>query len=157
MTLRTESELDDLGRKLLAVLQEDARLSFSALGRRVGLSPPAVAERVRRMEQAGLITGYRAMVDPASAGLAITAFLRVLCSGERYQAVRQLAADLPDVLECHHVTGEDCFFIKVAVPSVEALEMVVDRFRAHGRTISSVALSAVVGGKEIVPPGRSKG
>ena len=157
MTLRTESTLDDLGRKLLAVLQEDARLSFSALGRRVGLSPPAVAERVRRMEQAGLITGYRATVDPALAGLAITAFLRVLCPGEKYQAVRQLAGDLPDVLECHHVTGEDCFFIKVAVPSVEVLETVVDRFRAHGRTISSVALSAVVGGKEIVPPGRSRG
>jgi Lrp/AsnC family leucine-responsive transcriptional regulator len=154
--MELQGDLDAVGRRLLAVLQEDARLSYNALARRVGLSPPAVAERVRRMEEAGLIAGYRADVDPARAGLPVIAFLRLLCPGDRQQAVRRLAIDLPRVLECHHVTGEDCFIIKVAAPSIAALEDIVDRFREHGRTISSIALSTVVADKPIVPPGRPR-
>lgn len=142
--LRIESELDETGRKILATLQREARIPFSELGRRVGLSAPAVAERVRRMEDAGLIVGWRAMVDRQQLGWAITAFMRVSCPGERYQAVRRLALDLPEVIDCHHVTGEDCFFVKLAVGSVAHLEQVIDRFRDLGRTVSSVVLSTIV-------------
>lgn len=149
-----ENDLDELGRDLLAALQADARLSFSALGRVVGLSPPAVAERVRRMEEAGLIAGYTVALDRGRLGLPITAFLRLTCPGGKYQAVRRLATDLPEVLECHHVTGEDCFLLKLAVASMADLERIIDRFRAHGRTVSSVVLSTAVEGKPPLPPRR---
>jgi Lrp/AsnC family leucine-responsive transcriptional regulator len=142
--LQIESELDDTGRRILAMLQREGRMPFSALGRRVGLSAPAVAERVRRMEDVGLITGWRVLVDRRRLGWTMTAFMRISCPGEKYQAVRRLAVDLPEVIDCHHVTGEDCFFVKLAVGSVEHLERIIDRFRDLGRTVSSVALSTIV-------------
>jgi Lrp/AsnC family leucine-responsive transcriptional regulator len=134
-SLAIESELDETGRNILAALQAEGRIGFSELGRRVGLSAPAVADRVRRMEDVGLITGWRA------------AFMRITCPGEKYQAVHRLAHDLPEVIDCHHVTGEDCFYVKLAVGSVEHLERAIDRFRDLGRTVSSVALSTIVEGK----------
>lgn len=144
MTDIIESELDETGRMILSALQNAGRMPFSELGRRVGLSAPAVAERVRRMEDVGLIAGYRAMVDKRQLGWGTTAFLRLTCPGEKYQAVRRLALDLPEVIDCYHVTGEDCFFIKLAVADVAHLERAIDRFRALGRTVSSVALSTTV-------------
>ena len=152
--LHIESEMDETGRRILAALQQDGRLPFSELGRRVGLSAPAVAERVRRMEEAGLIMGWRALVDRRRLGWSMTAFMRVSCPGENYQAVRRLALDLPEVIDCHHVTGEDCFFIKLAVGSVEHLERMIDRFRDIGRTVSSVALSTIVEDKPPAIPRR---
>ncbi len=154
--IKIEGSFDEKDGRLLAALQQNARLSFSALGRRVGLSAPAVAERVRRMEQSGLISGYRAVVDPARAGRPVTAFLRLLCPGDRYNAVRRLARELPAVLECHHVTGEDCFLLKVAVPSLAELDRIVERFRRLGRTVPAVVLSSAVESKEIAPPDRRK-
>ncbi len=148
-----EGELDEIGRNLLAILQRDGRIPLSELGRRVGLSPPAVAERVRRMEDTGLIGGYRAIVDRARLGWPMTAFMRVTCPGNKYQAIRQLALDLPEVIDCHHVTGEDSFFLKLAVGSVGHLERVIDRFRDLGRTVSSVALSTTVENKAPAIPG----
>jgi len=145
--LENESDLDEIGRKILSALVKEGRIGFSELGRRVGLSAPAVAERVRRMEDVGLIMGWRAVVDRARLGGGITAFMRVTCPGEKYQAVRRLAQEMPEIIDCHHVTGEDCFFIKMAVGSVEHLERVVERFRDLGRTVSSVALSTIVEGK----------
>jgi len=139
-----EGELDETSRTILTALQRDGRVAFSELGRRVGLSAPAVAERVHRMEHNGLITGYRALVDRDRLGWPITAFMRVTCPGDKYQAVRRLALDLPEVIDCHHVTGEECFFIKIAVGSVGELESVIDRFRELGKTVSSVALSRIV-------------
>ena len=151
--LRIESEMDATGRKILATLQREGRIPFSELGRRVGLSAPAVAERVRRMEDVGLIASWRAMVDRHRLGWAMTAFMRVSCPGEKYQAVRRLSLDLPEVIDCHHVTGEDCFFVKLAVGSVAHLEQVIDRFRGLGRTVSSVALSTIVEDKPpAIPP-----
>ena len=152
--LQVEGELDVTGRKILAALQQAGRLSFSELGRQVGLSAPAVAERVRRMEDEGLITGWRALVDRRRLGWAITAFVRVSCPGENYQAVRRLAIDLPEVIDCHHVTGEDCFFVKIAVGSVAHLERIIERFRDVGRTVSSVALSTIVEDKAPALPPR---
>lgn len=146
-SLSIRGDLDQTGRMILAILQEEGRIGFSELGRRVGLSAPAVAERVRRMEDTGLIVGWQAVVDRTRLGLHMTAFMRVTCPGEKYQAVHRLSRDLPEVIDCHHVTGEDCFYIKLAVGSVEHLETVIDRFRDLGRTVSSVALSTIVEGK----------
>lgn len=142
--LSIASEFDETGRNILAILQREGRIGFSELGRRVGLSAPAVAERVRRMEDAGLIVGWRAVVDRKRLGWGITAFMRITCAGEKYQAVHRLANDLPEVIDCHHVTGEDCFYVKLAVASVDHLEKVIERFRDLGRTVSAVALSTIV-------------
>ena len=136
--------LDDLDRKLLSALQDDARLSFRALGRRISLSQPAVADRVRRLEEAGILKGYSALVDRGRAGLPVTAFLRVSCTGAKFRAIHRLATELPGVLECHHITGEACFMIKVAEPTLAALEGTIERFREHGEAVSSVVLSSVV-------------
>jgi Lrp/AsnC family leucine-responsive transcriptional regulator len=141
--------IDSTDCKLLACLQEDARLSFRALGRRVDLSQPAVADRVRRLENAGVLTGYRGQIDRTAAGLPITAFLRVRCTTDKFKAVQRLACDLPAVLECHHVTGEDCFLIKVAANAMSGLEATIERFREHGETVSSVVLSTVAEDKPI--------
>ncbi len=130
--------------QLLSALQTDARLSYRALGRQVGLSQPAVADRIRRLEEAGVIAGYRARIDRGRAGLAITAFLRVTCAGDRFQAVHRLARDLPAVLECHHVSGEACFMIKIADATLAGLERTIERFREHGETVSSIVLSSIV-------------
>lgn len=141
--------LDSTDCKLLGCLQEDARLSFRALGRRVGLSQPAVADRVRRLEHAGVLTGYRGQIDRAAAGLPIAAFLRVRCTTDKFKAVQRLACDLPAVLECHHVTGEDCFLVKVTAAAMSDLEATIERFREHGETVSSVVLSTVAENKPI--------
>lgn len=139
-----EMALDEIDRRLLAALQQDARLSFRALGRQIGLSQPAVADRVRRMEEAGVLKAYQAAVDRRRAGLPITAFLRVTCTGDKYRAVHRLAQDLPAVLECHHVTGEACFMVKVADTDLAGLERTIERFREHGETVSSVVMSTIV-------------
>lgn len=154
-----ENLLDAHNRALLAALERDARLSYSALAREVGLSQPAVAERVRRLEEAGVLTGYRALVARAAVGRPLTAFLRLSCAADRNQAVATLARELPEVVDCHHVTGEDCFFLKLAVDSLDTLERVVDRFRAHGRAIVEIALSTVVEGKpvDLAPATRREG
>ena len=148
-----ESELDNLDRRLLDELQRDARLSYSALGRRVGLSQPAVAERVRRLEDAGVLTAYRARIDRTRAGVAVTAFLRVQCTADRFQAVHRLSRELTAVLECHHITGGDCFLIKVTAGTIARLERVIERFREHGDVVSSVVLSTVVEDKPVALPG----
>jgi len=139
-----DDSLDDTDRRLLAALQDDARLSYRALGRQIGLSQPAVADRVRRLEEAGILRHYRGVIDRPCAGLPVTAFLRVTCTGDKFQAIHRLAQELPAVLECHHVTGEACFLVKVAEPGLAALERTIERFRVHGETVSSVVLSSVV-------------
>lgn len=140
-------EIDPSNRALLTALQRDARLSYRALAQEVGLSQPAVAERVRRLEEAGVLTGYHAVISRDRVGLPITAFLRLTCPGHQFQAVSTLAHQLPQVLECHHVTGEDCFFIKLAVDSLQTLERVAERFRTHGRAVVTIALSSVIENK----------
>jgi Lrp/AsnC family leucine-responsive transcriptional regulator len=136
--------LDEIDCRLLTALQQDARLSFRALGREIGLSQPAVADRVRRLEETGVLAGYRAQIDRGRAGLPVTAFLRVTCTGDKFRAVHRLAEEQPGVLECHHITGEACFMVKAAAPDLPALERLIDRFREHGETVSSVVLSSVV-------------
>jgi Lrp/AsnC family leucine-responsive transcriptional regulator len=147
--------LDEIGRQILRTLQEDARISFSELGRRVGLSSPAVAERVRRMEEAGLIQGYRAMVNLDRLGYPITAYIRMGTSGPKVREADEMVKAIPEVLECHHLTGNDCFIIKVAVSSVRHLEEVICQLGHYGQTTTSIVLSSPVTSRAVEPPAES--
>lgn len=149
MALEIERLLDETGWHILEALQENARLSYSELGQRVGLSSPAVAERVRRMEDAGIITGYRAVVNTAKIGYPITAIMRMNSQGDRCTRINVQVREIPEVLECYRVTGEDCHVMKVMVSSVEHLESLIDRLSAFGQVTTSIVLSTTVTGRTI--------
>ncbi len=140
--LSLEKLLDKTGRQLLRELQENARLSFSELGRRVGLSTPAVVERMRRLEEAGLVTGYRAEVSPEKMGLPITAYIRLFTAAKEYPRFLALAETMPEIMECYHVTGAESFVLKVVTESLGHLESVIARVSPFGETATSVVLSA---------------
>lgn len=144
------SALDDVNRRILTALSEDARLSVSEVARRVGMSAPAVRERVNRLEQAGIIRGYRLDVDPAAMGLPVAAWVRVRPGPGQLPRVAELAARTPEVSECHRISGDDCFLLKVHVPAIEALEDVLDRFLIHGQTASSLIVSTPVPPRPVV-------
>src|SRR5579859_1154603 len=123
MTLEIEKLLDETGWQLLAELQQNARLSYSELGQRVGLTSPAVAERMRRMEEAGIIKGYHAEVDLARVGLPVSAIIRVgPMEGRTCRTVASALSTIPEVLECYRVTGNDAVVVRVVAASVEHLE-----------------------------------
>src|SRR5213593_5256825 len=113
--------LDATDRKIIGELTSDGRVSFAELGRRVSLSSPAVAERVQRLERAGVITGYRAEIDPRALGYQLTAIVRIKPAPGQLQRIPELALEVPEVSECHRITGEDCFFLKVHLRSIEEL------------------------------------
>jgi len=136
--------LDDIACHILQELQEDARISFAELGRRVGLSTPAVMERVRRLEEADVIRGYRAEINPALIGAPITAFIRVAVTGELLARFITVTKKLPEVLECHRVTGSESFIIKVAVASIEHMEATIDKLTPYVATTTSIVLSSPV-------------
>ena len=138
------SLLDETNRAILAELQEDARLSFAELGRRVGLSSPAVAERVQRLERERVITGYHAEVDPRAIGFGLAVVIRVRPAPRQIPKVAELARDTPEVVECHRITGDDCYIMKAHVESVEHLEEIIDRFVIFGQTTTSLVQSAPV-------------
>lgn len=145
MALEIERLLDETGWHILEALQENARLSYSELGQRVGLSSPAVAERVRRMEDAGIITGYRAEVNTAKIGYPIIAIIRIsTLPGERCTRFNAEAQEIPEVLECYRVTGSDSLIMKVMASSIEHLESLIDRLSEHGQLTTSIVLSAPV-------------
>jgi Lrp/AsnC family transcriptional regulator, leucine-responsive regulatory protein len=136
--------IDDTNLRLLAELQENARLSLTELGRRVGLSPPAVAERVQRLERHGVILGYRAEIDPRALGLSLSAVIRVRPAPGQLANVAKLAQDTPEVVDCRRVTGDDCYVMTAHVRDVEHLEEVIDHFVALGQTTTSIVQSAPV-------------
>ncbi|MEA2253117.1 MAG: Lrp/AsnC family transcriptional regulator, leucine-responsive regulatory protein [Solirubrobacteraceae bacterium] len=136
--------IDGVNRRLLDELQRDGRVPFAELGRRVGLSAPAVAERVGRLERAGVITGYRAEVDPAAIGYALAAVVRVRPFARQLHKVPEIAAATPEVVECERVTGEDCFVMRLHVRAMDDLEGVLDRFTPFGQTTTSIVHSAPV-------------
>ena len=136
--------LDATNLRLLAELQADARVSQAELGRRVGLSAPAVAERLGRLERDGVITGYRTDVDPVALGYTLAAVLRMRPAPRQIPKVADVARATPEVVECHRVTGEDCFYMKLHVRSVEHLEEVIDRFTPYGQTTTSIIQSSPV-------------
>src|ERR1051326_8636931 len=137
----SEKHLDRTDWQLLRHLQEDARLSYHELGRRVGMSATAVAERVRRLEDGGVITGYHAQINPASAGLPITAFIMTTCIRNRCLYAHTHQSDFPEVLEYHRVTGTHCGVFKVCVASVQHLEALIDRISAYELPTTALVLS----------------
>ena len=136
--------LDDINRRLLDELQSDGRVAFAELGRRVGLSAPAVAERVGRLEREGVITGYRAEVDPRAVGYMLAAVVRVRPFARQIHKIPEIAAATPEIIECERITGEDCFLLRLHVREMDDLEPVLDRFTPFGQTTTSIVHSAPV-------------
>lgn len=146
--------LDSIDWKILTELQENARISFAELGRRVGLTTPAVIERVRKLEDAQIITGYRAEIDTAKVGLPILAFIRMSISGVDYSRIIEAVEKSKEVLECHRGTGGDSFIMKVAVSDVANLQDLIDKLTPYGITTTAIVLSSPVKSRVINKPGQ---
>jgi len=144
MTFDSEKLLDETGWQLLKALQDDARVSFAELGRQVGLSPPAVAERVRRMEETGIIAGYRAEVNVEKIGLPLTAVIAMTTTPQQYPQVIALMNELPEIRSCHHVTGNSSFMIEAHASSISHLEKVIEILSGYGQTATSIVLSSPI-------------
>ena len=136
--------LDEIDAVLLTALQSDGRTTVAQLSKQVHMSASAVTERLRRLEEAGVITGYRAEVDPRALGYALAAVIRIRPNARQLPKVAQLARDTPEIVECHRITGEDCYFMKLHVRSVEHLEEILDRFVIYGQTTTSIVQSSPV-------------
>lgn len=136
--------LDPVNLRLLAVLHDDPRLSMSELARRIGMSAPAVTERVQRLRRSGVIRGFRMDVDPTALGLPVTAIVRIRPGPGQLPKVAEAARDTPEVVECHRITGEDCFILKMHGPSIGELEATLDRFLMFGQTTTSIVVSTPV-------------
>ena len=136
---------------LLRELQADARLSFSELSRRVHLSPPAVAERVRRLEENGVIAGYHAHVDPTKVGWTVQAIIRMSCYGARCLLRDPRVAQWPEIMEIHRVTGDACCLLRVAATSMDSFERVIDRLAPYGQPSSTMVLSTPLGWRPVTP------
>jgi Lrp/AsnC family leucine-responsive transcriptional regulator len=134
---QTFALLDELDRRIVAELYGDARLRVAELGRRVGLSPPAVAERLRRLTDSGALR-FQAEVEPRALGYTISAIVRVSPSTRDLKLIPDVARELPQVTECHRITGEDCYILKLYLRSIEELEPILDRFTPLGRTTTSI-------------------
>lgn len=145
-------EFDTMDARILDILQADARTTLAEIGRRIHMSQPAVAERVRRMEAAGVITGYHAKVNPAALGYGITAFIRV-SKRSHETPVEVVAAQVPQIVECHSITGDDCSIVKVVASSVSELEKVIVELTRCGVTSTSLILSSYIEHKAIKPVG----
>lgn len=148
--------MDEVDARILSVLQQDSRLSYREVARRVHLSPPAVADRVRRLESAGVITGYTCAVDAAKLGYALRAFVQLATSGS--DACRRFSAtvpSMPEVVECHRVTGRNSYVLQVVARSTEDLERVVNRLMEFGEPTTSIVLSAPLERRPLTPAGHA--
>jgi len=139
--------LDAIDRRILSELSRDGPMSLAELGRRVSLSPPAVAERVGRLERAGVITGYHAAIDPRALGYQLTAIVRVRPAARQLPRIPELAEQIPEISECVRITGEDCFFLKVHLRSIDELSPLLDRFLRYGSTTTSIVNGAPITGR----------
>ena len=135
---------DDKNLALLRLLDRNPRLPVSELARAIGMSAPAVRERIERMEADGVIRGYRIDVDPAALGLPVAAIVRIRPMPGQVQKVAELAVQTANVVECHRVTGEDCFVMKIHFDAIENLDHILDRFLAYGQTTTSIIQSSPV-------------
>ncbi len=136
----SKPELDGKDWQLLEALQQDARLGYAELGRKVRLSAPAVAERVKRLEEAGVISGYRAVVEPKRLGYRIEAMVRLRCDGGICARIGVVVADIPEVLDCRRLAGEDSALLRVVAMSISHLESVLDRLLKIHASISTTTL-----------------
>jgi Lrp/AsnC family leucine-responsive transcriptional regulator len=152
VTLSLEAQLDPIDWRILQELQDHARITYTELGRRVALTAPAVAERVRRLEEAGVIRGFRADLDPAVIGYPITAFVRWTAAGPDCAHLGEVAREFPEVVECHRITGEASYLLKVVARDVRHLESLIDRLMPWGSTVTSVSTSSPVTNRSLGPP-----
>ena len=149
--LRNENgSLDSVDAEILAALAKDARTSIADLARLVGLSPPSVSERIRRLEEAGIIEGYTLSLNPKALGLPIAAWLRIRPIPGQLQKVSEILRELPEIVECDRITGDDCFIARAHVSSIEHLERVIDQLIHHAMTNTSVVQSSPI--KRRLPP-----
>ena len=144
--------LDAVNLRLLSELQDNPRLSMSELARRVGMSAPAVTERVQRLETAGVIVGYRIDIDPAALGMPVTALVRIRPGPGQLPKIARAAQETVQVVECHRITGEDCFLLKIHAPSIGELEEILDRFLLFGQTTTSIVVSTPVPARPLLLP-----
>jgi len=150
-TLPNVVELDTVAWKILEALQDNARLSFAELGRKVGLSTPAVAERIHRLEEAGVITGYHAALNMARLGVPIRVLVRLTIHGGDLQVSRTVTVikELPEISRCHRITGAESFVIEANVVSIRHLEALIDKLSTLGATSTSTVLSSPVERREV--------
>ena len=148
--------LDARNVKLLRLLRDDPRGSVSEMARRIGMSAPAVRERIQRLEEAGIIRGYRVELDARALGYPISAFVRVRPMPGKLAKIGELAGRLPQVVECHRITGEDCFIMRVYLERLEDLDPLLDRFLAFGQTTTSLVQSSPVPPRGLPLPGTDR-
>jgi Lrp/AsnC family leucine-responsive transcriptional regulator len=144
--------LDEIDRTLLDALALNARTPIAELARRVGLSPQSTADRVRRLEDVGVIAGFTIRLDRLALGLPIGAYIRIRPAMGELRRVAQLVAALPEVVECDRITGDDCFIAKVFVASTEDLERVIDKLLPHAQTNTSIIQSSTVVARQLTRP-----
>jgi Lrp/AsnC family leucine-responsive transcriptional regulator len=130
-------------------LQQNARISFAEIGRQIGLSTPAVIERVRRLEESGVIEGYHARINPAKVGLTVRAVVKISIAGDRLSKFALLAGKVPEVLECHRVTGSESFILQIAATDVAHMERIIDRLMPYVATNTSIILGSPVSWKPV--------
>ncbi len=144
--------LDAVNLRVLSELRADPRLSMSELARRVGMSAPAVTERVQRLETAGVIAGYRMEIDPVALGMPVTALVRVRPGPGQLPRIARVAQETAQVTECYRITGEDCFLLKIHAPSIGEIEEILDRFLLYGQTTTSIVVSTPVPARALPLP-----
>lgn len=147
----TVKKLDETDRKIIEILQEDGRISMKDLGKLIGLTSPAVSERIKRLENCGIISGYKAIINPDALGRNIKAFIHIsLPRSQSYAEFLENAKNDPRIVECHHITGDDCSLLKVLVRDMQELENVIDSIKKMGSTKTSVILSTPIQAKSIL-------
>lgn len=145
-------ELDKTDWAILYELQLDARLSYAEIGRRVGLSSPAVQERIHKMEDADVIAGYRVDINLKAAGLPLTAYIRIAnVGGKEEEYLEKYVKEMQEVLECHHIIGEDCYIVRIAAESIQHLEQIIGKLRRFNSTTTSIILSSPIEKRIIMP------
>ena len=149
--------LDSRNLKLLRLLRHDPRMGVSELARRIGMSAPAVRDRLHRLEEAGVIKGYRLEIAPQALGYPIAAYVRVRPMPGKLPKIAELAERMPQVVECHRVTGEDCFILKVYLEELDALDRILDRFLAYGQTTTSLVQSSPIPNRGLPLPDEDRG
>ena len=144
-------ELDRIDCAILEQLQQDARMSFAEIGRRVRLSTPAVIERVRQLEDSGVILGYRTDIDCAMVGLPVRAFIKITVAGDKLSRFGALAHRVPEIIECHRVTGAESYIVQIAVEDVDHMEKVIDSLMPYVSTNTSLVMTSPVRFRGVIP------
>jgi Lrp/AsnC family transcriptional regulator, leucine-responsive regulatory protein len=157
LNLRTSELLTDARNvQILGLLRDDPRMNISELARRVGMSAPAIRERIQRLEEAKVILGYRLEIDPRALGYSVGVFVRIRPAPGKLPKIIELAQRMPEVTECHRITGEDCFILRVYLQSLDELDRVLDQFLAYGQTTTSLVQSSPVPPRGLPLPGERR-